>query len=186
MNEQIRNFTESVAEAFFYKGVKLETEKNWHKTFKMLNNNIEAVPKGKKIILFFDEFPWMATQNSKLLQNLEYFWNQYWSQDKRIKLIICGSSSGWILKNIINNKGGLYNRVTKAIKLEPFNLSETKRYLSYRGIKLNNKQIAELYMVVGGVPHYLSQIERGLSSTQAIERLAFSKGNFLLKEFDME
>ncbi|MDR1057640.1 MAG: hypothetical protein LBL17_03690 [Coxiellaceae bacterium] len=75
--EQIQNFTEVVAETFFHKGVKLETEANWHKAFKMLTTNITAMPKKKKMILFFDEFPWMATQNSRLLQNLEYFWNQY-------------------------------------------------------------------------------------------------------------
>jgi AAA+ ATPase superfamily predicted ATPase len=82
MEEQIQNFTESVAETFFHKGVKLEIEKNWHKVFKMLNDNIASLPKAKKVILFFDEFPWMATQNSNLLQSLEYFWNQYWSNTK--------------------------------------------------------------------------------------------------------
>lgn len=182
--EQIQNFTEAVAETFFHKRVKLETGKNWRDAFKMLTDNISAIPQKQKIILFFDEFPCMATQNSKLLQNLEYFWNQYWSRDTRIKLIICGSASGWILKNIINNKKGLYNRVTKTIHLEPFNLSETKKFLISKGIKLNNKQITELYMILGGIPHYLAQIEKGLSATQAIERLAFSKGSFLFREFD--
>jgi AAA+ ATPase superfamily predicted ATPase len=182
--EQIQNFTESVAEAFFHKGVKLEVEKNWHNAFRMLTDNIAAIPKKKKIIIFFDEFPWMATQNSKLLQNLEYFWNQYWSRDARIKLIICGSASGWILKNIINNKKGLYNRVTKTIHLEPFTLGETKKFLISRGIKLNNNQITELYMVLGGIPHYLAQVEKGLSATQAIEQLAFSRNSFLFREFD--
>lgn len=184
MSEQIQNFTESVAETFFNKKVKLKPERDWHNTFKMLSDNIAEISKNTKAVLFFDEFPWMVTQNSKLLQNLEYFWNQYWSKDPRVKLIICGSASGWILKNIINNKKGLYNRVTKTIHLEPFNLKETKKYLSSRGIKLNNNQITELYMVVGGIPHYLAQIEKGLSATQAIERLAFSTDSFLLGEFD--
>lgn len=184
ISEQIQNFTESVAETFFNKNVKLKPERDWHNTFKMLSDNIAGISKNTKVVLFFDEFPWMVTQNSKLLQNLEYFWNQYWSKDPRVKLIICGSASGWILKNIINNKKGLYNRVTKTIHLEPFNLKETKKYLSSRGIKLNNNQITELYMVVGGIPHYLAQIEKGLSATQAIERLAFSTDSFLLGEFD--
>ena len=184
ISEQIKNLTESIAEAFFNKKVKLEAEKDWHDAFKALADHILEVPKNNKVVLFFDEFPWMATQNSKLLQNLEYFWNQYWSKDSRIKLIICGSASGWILKNIINNKKGLYNRVTKTIHLEPFNLNEAKKYLISRGIRLNNNQIAELYMVVGGIPHYLAQIEKGLSATQAIERLAFSTDSFLLGEFD--
>ena len=184
MHEQIQNFTESVAEALFHKKVNLQAEDDWHNAFKRLTDNLLETPKNIKIVLFFDEFPWMVTQNSKLLQNLEYFWNQHWSKDPRIKLIICGSASGWILKNIINNKKGLYNRVTKAIHLEPFNLRETKAYLTSRGIRLNNNQITELYMVVGGIPHYLAQIDKGLSATQVIEQLAFSTGSFLLGEFD--
>jgi len=184
LQEQIQNFTEAVAEAFFHKGVKLEAEESWHKTFRMLATHITEVPKNKKIVLFFDEFPWMATQRSKLLQNLEYFWNHSWSKDPRIKLVICGSASGWILKNIINNKGGLYNRVTKTIHLEPFNIYETRENIRSKGIKLNNKQVTEVYMAVGGIPHYLAQIDKGLSATQIIERLAFSKSSFLLREFD--
>jgi hypothetical protein len=83
MFEQIRNFIDALGDAFIHHGARLETKKNW-----------------------------MATKNSKLLQYLEYYWNHDWSKDKRIKLVICGSSAGWILSNIVNNKKGLYNRVT--------------------------------------------------------------------------
>lgn len=184
MSKQIRNFTDAVGSAFIHPGARLEAGKNWHESFRLLTEYIRLAPKNKIITLFFDEFPWMATKNSKLLQYLEYYWNHDWSKNKNVKLIICGSSSGWILKNIVNNKKGLYNRVTKSIRLEPFNLCETKKYLLYRGIKLTNKQIAELYMVIGGVPHYLAQIEKGLSATQIIERLAFTQKSFLLDEFE--
>ena len=69
---------------------------------------IDNVSHNKNIILFFDEFPWMATKNSKLIQNLDYYWNQHWSSNKAIKLIICGSSASWIIDKIVNNKGGLH------------------------------------------------------------------------------
>ena len=126
----------------------------------------------------------MVTQHSRLLQNLDYYWNQYWSNDNRIKLIICGSSASWIIDNIVNNKGGLHNRLTRNILLEPYNLAETKRYLEFEKILLNNKQVIELYMAMGGVPYYLNQIERGYSATQIIEKLAFTGKGFLLEEFD--
>lgn len=184
MFEQIRNFTDALGEAFVHPGARLESGKNWYESFRTLNEYINSSSKNKKVILFFDEFPWMVTKNSRLLQYLEYYWNHDWSKDKRIKLIICGSSAGWILKNIVNNKKGLYNRVTKSIQLEPFNLRETKKYLFYKGVKLTDKQIVELYMVMGGIPHYLAQIEKGLSATQAIEKLAFSRKSFLLGEFE--
>jgi AAA+ ATPase superfamily predicted ATPase len=181
--EQMTNFTEEIGEAFLYPGARLEIKKNWRDTFRTLSDNIKAVPESKKIVLFFDEFPWMVTKNSRLLQTLEYYWNHHWSRDARLKLIICGSSAGWILKNIINNKGGLYNRVTRTICLEPYNLNKTKKFLNHQKIKLNNKQIAYLYMILGGIPYYLSQIEPGFSANQIIEKLAFNKNSFLLKEF---
>lgn len=184
MFEQIRNFTDALGGAFIHPGARLEVGKNWYEAFRTLTEYIRQAPKSKKIVLFFDEFPWMATKNSKLLQFLEYYWNHEWSKDKRIKLIICGSSAGWIIKKIVNNKKGLYNRVTRTIQLEPFNLQEVKRYLLQRGIKLSNKQITEIYMIIGGIPHYLNQITKGLSATQVIEKLAFTKKSFLLDEFE--
>lgn len=183
MREQIDNFVRQIGEAF-YQGAQLKSGKNWNEAFKILTDAIKTVPSKNKIILFFDEFPWMETKNSKLLQNLDYFWNQHWSNDSRIKLIICGSSATWIIKKIINNKGGLHNRITRKIHLEPYNLRDTKRYLSCRGVKLNNQQITQLYMVTGGVPYYLSYVERGLSAAQNIENLAFRRKSFLLEEFN--
>jgi len=135
--------------------------------------------------LFFDEFPWMATKNSRLLQNLDYFWNQHWSKNDRIKLIICGSSASWIINKIINNKGGLHNRVTQSIFLEPLKLNQTRKFLKSLSVNLTNKQILELYMVMGGVPFYLKKAAvKKLSSTQIIENLAFRQKSFLLSEFD--
>jgi len=119
------------------------------------------VSKRQKIVLFFDEFPWMATKRSGLLSALEYFWNRHWTHDPRLKLIICGSSASWIIEKIVNNKGGLHNRVTRTMILEPLNLHDTKAYLADFGNKLN-----DLYMVLGGIPHYLSLVEKGLSAQQ--------------------
>ena len=102
---------------------------SWLDAFFILINHLKQQDSSQKKVVFFDEFPWMATQNSRLLQALDYYWNQYWSQDKRIKLIICGSSASWIIKNIINNRGGLHNRITQKIILEPFNLKQTDDFL---------------------------------------------------------
>lgn len=183
LHDQISNFTQEIGNTF-YGGVQLEVQNNWRDTFQVLTKAIQDAPPKKKIVLFMDEFPWLVTHNSNLLQTLEYYWNHHWSRDPRIKLIICGSSAGWILKNIVNSKGGLYNRVTRTIHLKPFNLCETQDYLSSLKVKLNQDQIAHLYMVLGGIPFYLSQIEPGLSAVQIVERLAFKDNGFLLKEFN--
>ncbi|MES2198546.1 MAG: ATP-binding protein [Chlamydiota bacterium] len=184
MKQQLLEFTKEISRVFFH-GTELKEKKNWFDTFQFLTDIFETqIPKNKKIVLFFDEFPWMATAKSRLIQALDYYWNRHWSQDSRIKLIICGSSASWIIKNIINDKGGLHNRLTKTILLDPMNLKETKNLLQKMDIRLNNKHITEIYMVTGGVPFYLSHISKGLSSSQNIEKLAFSKNSPLLTEFD--
>lgn len=181
--KQILQFTKIIGDVF-YNGAELKPKKDWLDTFELLTDSFKFIPKNKKVVLFMDEFPWLATKRSGLLDALDYYWNRYWVNDRRIKLIICGSSSSWIVDKIINNKGGLHNRVTYKMQLDTFCLKETKDYLYQTGIKLTNKQVTQIYMMTGGVPFYLSHIEKGLSATQIIEKLAFSKNCLLLEEFD--
>lgn len=183
LEEQTSNFISRISEVF-YDNLPLEKIKNWNNIFKLLTDAINKQSKNNKIIIFLDELPWMATRNSRLLQILDYYWNQYWSTDQRIKLIICGSSASWIINKVINNTGGLHNRITEKMLLEPFNLLNTKRYLESKHIILDEKQVLMLYLITGGVPYYLSKIKWKLSAMQIIEKLAFSKKSFFLDEFE--
>lgn len=183
LKTQIKSFTRIISD-IFYNGLDLTIKNNWQDTFDLLTKAIESQNANKKIVLFFDEFPWMVTKRSGLLEALDYYWNRFWANDQRVKLIICGSSASWIIEKIIANKGGLHNRITRKIYLETFNLKETKDFLSQKLVKLSNKQILQIYFVTGGVPYYLKNIEKGLSATQLIEKLAFEKKALLLDEFD--
>ncbi|GJM07561.1 MAG: ArsR family transcriptional regulator [marine bacterium B5-7] len=185
LKEQIKHFTQQLGKVFYnYKRARLIPGKNWDETFELLTEALEDAKGNKKIVLFFDEFPWMATKNSKLLQHLDYYWNQHWSKNNKVKLIICGSSASWIIEKIVNNKGGLHNRLTRNIYLEPFNLYQTKGFLKNLSVNLTNQQILQLFMVMGGIPFYLLKIGKNLSATQNIEKLAFKQKSFLLTEFD--
>lgn len=180
---QIQNFTEQIGVAFF-KGVMPQPGKNWHETFKILTQSMQNVASDQKIILFIDELPWLASKNSKVLESIDYYWNQHWSRNAKIKLIVCGSSSSWLINKIINNKAGLHNRITRKIQLKPFTLREVKLFIESQGIRLSNKQIVDIYMVAGGIPYYLTGLSKGSSAVQIIEKLAFKHNSILLKEFD--
>lgn len=181
---QINRFLKEIGEVF-YKGTPLKEHTKWLDVFDSLKDAIDKfVAKNQKVILFFDEFPWMTTHKSGLLQILDHVWNRYWSNDPRIKLIICGSSASWVINKIINNKAGLHNRITRKIHLMPFNLQESNEFLIHQHIKLNYKQVTQLYMTTGGVPYYLQSLPKGLSAAQLIEQLAFRKDSLLFKEFD--
>lgn len=182
LSEQLANFNQKFSETF-YPGLILQPDKSWKKAFERLTVEIKKTPKTKKIIIFLDELPWLASPRSKLLQNLDYFWNTEWSRLSHCKLIVCGSAASWMLTNLIHAKGGLYNRVTQSILLEPFNLKETKQFLESKDIKLNHHHIVELYMVMGGIPFYLNQLKKSLSLTQNIHAICFEKDGLLYSEF---
>ncbi len=181
--EQQEEFSKQIG-ATFYNNASITQRERWRDAFEDLTKAIETVPKDKTVVLFFDEFPWMATPRSKLLTALELYWNRYWVFDKRIKLIICGSAASWIIEKIINNKGGLHNRVTRTIHLKPFSLYETESFLKEHQIRLEKRQILDLYTVLGGVPLYWSYVRKGLSAHQCIDELCFQSNGPLVKEFD--
>lgn len=182
--EQLAVFAKSLSQAFF-KGAKMAVPKNWMDAFDELNNAINDVPKNKRVVIFFDELPWISTKRSGFLKALEHYWNTNWTNRRKLMLIVCGSTASWMLENIIYAKGGLHNRITAKLPLQPFSLDEAKNYLRYRGISLSHNQIVQLYMVMGGVPHYLKGVRKGLSAAQNINTLCFCKGGLLFAEFEI-
>jgi len=182
-SEQLDEFSKAISETF-YNGAPLTRPSSWLHAFEILTNTIKTQPTNKKIVLFFDELPWLVTPRSRLLGAIDYYWNKYWVDNTNIRLIVCGSVASWIIKKIIKSKGGLHNRVTRQMLLEPLTLLETEKYLRAFSKTLNRRQIAELFMAIGGVPFYLDGVESGLSARQNISNLCFQKNGLLVGEFD--
>jgi AAA+ ATPase superfamily predicted ATPase len=183
LSEQLKNFMKAVSTTFF-KGAPLATPPNWDAAFDILTKELEAVPKSKKVVVFLDELPWMATKRSKLLQSLDYYWNLHWSKLPNVVLVACGSAASWMLEKLIYAKGGLHKRITRKILLEPYKLKETEQFLQGRGIRMNQKQILELYMAIGGIPFYLKGVKKSLSAAENINALCFEKNGILYDEFN--
>jgi uncharacterized protein len=155
--------------------------KNWLQAFDLLQRELAKI-EGNKVI-FIDELPWFDTKKSDFLTGLEFFWNSWASSQTGLKLIVCGSAASWMINVLIKNTGGLYNRVTHRMKIEPFSLFETEQFLKVKGINMDRYQIVNLYMVMGGIPYYLEQIKKGLSAAQNIENIAFQETGLLKSEF---
>lgn len=182
MIDQLRRFPIAFYEAFMSPDI-LTPPKDWTEAFLILLQKIKEIPENRKIILFLDELPWLATPRSDLLFALEHAWNRYFSRRKNLIMILCGSAASWMINKIINNRAGLYGRLTEKIQLQPFSLLETEYYLQSKNIHLDRKQIVEIYMVTGGTAKYLNHIKKGLSSSQIIQSLCFSAHGFLATEF---
>lgn len=156
--------------------------KNWFEAFENLKNLIESSEEGTKII-FLDELPWLDSPKSNFVPALEYFWNSFGSTHQGLKLIVCGSAASWMLNELINNKGGLHNRVSRRISMKPFTLNETEQFLKSKNIILERFQIVQLYAVMGGIPYYLNEVEPGQSVYQIIDNTCFNETGLLRNEY---
>ena len=144
---------------------------------------MEKLEKAKRKILFIDEAPWMDTPKSGFHTALEHFWNGWASGRPDVFLIICGSSTSWVVKNLLKDKGGLHNRVTRRMRLLPFTLKETEAYLAEKEINIRRYRVCEAYMIFGGVPYYLSLLGKGLSLPQNVDALCFNDDGSMRGEF---
>ena len=179
--EMIKAFVTKIEELSGSK-LPLAVPDNWLDAFRILKNYLLSIKSTKKKIVFLDEFPWMDSHKSSFLSAFEFFWND-WAVDQNITVIVCGSSTTWMLNNVLNNRAGLHNRITKYIRLEPFTLREARQLLHTKGLKLPDYDIAQLYMALGGVPYYLNEVESGESVVQSIDRILFSEKSSLKNEF---
>ena len=155
---------------------------DWFIAFEELKSLIKSSILKRKII-FIDELSWMDTPKSNLMTALESFWNGWASFGDDIILIVCASATSWMLKKVIHNKGGLYNRLTEQIHLKPFSLKECEEFLNNKKIITNRNQVLEYYMVFGGVPYYYNFIEKGLSVCKNIDNMFFKEDAHLKDEF---
>ena len=156
---------------------------SWLEAFSLLSTLLKNATDEKKIV-FLDELPWMDTARSGFLSAFEHFWNGWASARKDILLIICGSATSWIINKVINDHGGLHNRITRQIALQPFTLAECERYTQSRQLEMSRYQLAECYMILGGIPYYWSLLEKGKSLAQNIDQLFFQRNGKLAHEFD--
>ncbi len=158
---------------------------NWLDAFLMLELFLQSRDDGQRMLVFLDELPWLDTQRSGFMTAFEGFWNTWGCSRKNLMVVVCGSATSWILDKLINNHGGMYNRVTYEIALEPFSLKECEEFLRSKKIRLSRYDIVQAYMAVGGIPYYLNYFEKGLSLAQNIDQLFFAfKAAPLRDEFD--
>ena len=155
--------------------------KNWTEAFDALQRLLETynIP-GKKVV-FFDEMPWMDTPKSDFVSALENFWNGWANMRDDIVLVACGSATSWMVDKLLHNQGGLFNRITQKLYLRPFKLSEMEQYLDEKHFGWNRYQIAQCYMILGGIPFYLTLLNPKLSLLSNIDELFFADAHAMLR-----
>ena len=157
---------------------------SWLEAFFQLECFLETCDNGTRQVVFIDELPWMDTARSGFLTALEAFWNGWGSTRRNLMLIVCGSATSWMLDSLINNKGGLYGRLTCELKLSPFCLKECEDFYQSRGIRFSRPNVIQAYMIMGGIPYYMNLLNPTCSLAQNVDALFFAQRAKLGDEFE--
>ena len=187
-DENKKGMLKAQLEHFYYslliQGMKkCKKPESWLEAFYMLECFLEEKEDGSRQLVFLDELPWLDTPRSGFITAFEAFWNSWGCHRDNLMVVVCGSANSWILDNLINNHGGLYNRVTYEIKLAPFTLHECEEFYAYNNIKLSRYDITQSYMILGGIPYYMGYFQSGMSLAQNIDQLFFVKNGKLREEY---
>lgn len=181
LKDQLQNFYYSLVRH----GMDGTTQpKSWMEAFFMLEQFLETADNGQRQVVFIDELPWMDTARSGFLTALEAFWNGWANMRHNLLLIVCGSATSWMLDNLINNKGGLYGRLTGELKLSAFTLKECEDFYISRGIKMSRYNATQAYMILGGIPFYMNFFNPAYSLAQNVDELFFKRRAKLGDEFN--
>ncbi len=181
--QQLKNFHTQLKVQFGEQNTPSKKPTDWMDAFWQLITVLEKQNKPEKTVVFIDEVSWLATPKAGFLEALGFFWNS-WASKQNIVVVLCASAASWMIQKIVYHKGGLHNRITKRIDLQPFTLYETELYLRSRNVTSDRYQILQLYMAMGGIPHYLKEVEAGKSAIQNIDAICFTQGGLLNDEFN--
>ncbi len=182
MSTQLSNAKNRLIEQ---KGIDVTEAKSWSDVFYAIKTYHQNYHDPKEhFVLFIDELPWIATAKSGFVGALSYIWNAYFEQFPHVTFVLCGSAASWMVKKVVQERGGLHQRITRQIPLSPFTLRESEAYLKEQGfIYLSRKEIVDLYITFGGVAQYLRFLNPQKSISENINQLCFSVGGELQREF---
>lgn len=188
-DEESRGLLQAQLEHFYnslvlYGMEKTEKPGNWLDAFLLLEKFLQKIDDGSRQVVFLDELPWLDTPRSGFMRAFEGFWNNWGCHQKNLMVIVCGSANSWILDNLINNHGGLYGRVTREIKLSPFDLHECEEYYRENKVVFSRYDMVQSYMIFGGIPYYLEYLDGEKSFAQNVDDMFFAKKPRLQNEFD--
>ena len=156
----------------------LQDLKDWGDLFTVL----AKATKKEKVVILFDEITWMGSKDSVFLGKLKIVWEQYFQKNSNLILILCGSLSSWIEKNIISSTGFL-GRISLKLTIGELPLNECNQLLKARGFKGSSQEKFTVLALTGGVPWYLEQINPSLSASENIRRLCFESDGLFVEEF---
>ena len=152
---------------------------DWSKLFLLFSSQVT----DQKTVILFDEISWMGDQDPDFLGKLKNAWDLQFKNHAKLILILCGSTSAWIEKNIVSSTGFM-GRISYKLVLEELPLGECSKFWANKGQHIAPYEKLKLLSVTGGVPRYLEEIKPSFSAEDNIKDLCFMNGGLLVTEFN--
>jgi len=157
----------------------LDKLNDWGDLFWHLANQAK---KGRVLILL-DEINWMGSKDPTFLPKLKTAWDLYFKENCKLILILSGSMSTWIEKNIISSSGFL-GRISIDMTLRELLLSECNLFWHTNERNISSYEKFKILSVTGGVPRYLEEVHPAWTAEKNIKQLCFQREAILFKEFE--
>ncbi len=152
---------------------------DWSDAFWQLS---QRTAKGR-ILIFLDEISWLGNRDPDFLGKLKNAWDMWFKKNPKLILVLCGSVSAWITKNIISSTG-FYGRISLKLSLKELALKDCQNFWGKLGGKISNEEKLKVLSVTGGVPKYLEEINSKLSAEENIRHLCFTESGLLFNDFE--
>ena len=172
--DQLKNFAELIKLNF---NVAEPILNNWTEAFGQLAKELEK----KTALLFLDEISWMGKYDPDFCGKLKIAWDTKLSRIPGLIVVLCGSVSAWIEENILKSTD-FVGRVSLTIKLKELDLYNSLNFWGNKNISPIER--LKYLCITGCVPKYLEEFNPSESTDTNIKRLCFSKGGYLLEDFE--
>ena len=155
---------------------------NWFDAFARLDSHLDS---RAKTVVLLDEISWMGKFDVRFSGELKYAWDNRFSKKGKLIVVLCGSVSSWIDRNILKNKG-FVGRPSLNLVVPELSMGEAAAFWTNRrgGARLATREVVDVLSVVGGVPKYLESVDPTATADENIAKLCFRPGGLLVDEFD--
>jgi len=175
--EQLQNFETQLCEQCGRK--KVEAISDWQSAFIRLDEQLD----GRKTLVLLDEVSWMGREDPGFASDFKTIWDKRLKKHDKLVVVLCGSVSTWIEKNILNNTG-FAGRLSLDLTVEELPLRDCVRFWGRKARRIGSREILDVLSVTGGVPRYLEEMNPSLSADENIRRMCFHKEGLLRNDFE--
>jgi len=132
----------------------------------------------ENIIFVIDEYPYLAQTSAGIASILQRAIDRKFLTIPNLMLILTGSQTSFMERQVLGYQSPLYGRRTGQIKLKSLTFSEARHFLPNTPIN----DFLTLYGITGGIPLYLSMMSDDLSLADNIKQKVLAQNTFLYEE----